>query len=307
MRERQNRPLIFDIHRGSIDDGPGIRTVVFLKGCPLNCIWCHNPESIDYDAEMAFYSAQCIGCGACGTVCPNGAINFELVGRIERKLCISCGKCADACPTLALKKIGRYYTINELTEILKLDKEFYKVSGGGVTFSGGEPLLYMDYLSKVMNELKKEGINILIETCGFFDFSTFQQKILGYVDIVFYDIKFLDPYLHKKYTGRDNRLIINNFKCMLKEKSIQVIPRLPLIPGITAVPENLLAIADFISEAGSTDYSLLTYNTGGIAKSLSIQKTISADIPDYMPDKQEEKQWREMFEKRFKGIDRVRT
>lgn len=302
MRKIKNRPLICDIRRGSIDDGPGIRTIVFLKGCPLNCIWCHNPESIDYNAEMVFYPTLCIGCGECRAVCQNGAINFELESRIERKLCISCGECANVCPTLALKKIGRYYTIKELTEILMLDNKFYKVSGGGVTFSGGEPLLYMEYLSGVMKELKKEDIHIAIQTSGFFDFSLFKKKVIQYVDMVFYDIKFINRHLHKKYTGRDNDIIINNFMCMLKEKSIQVIPRLPLIPGITTVPENLLAIADFIRESGNTKYSLLTYNIGGIAKRLSIQKTISTDIPHYMPDKQEEKKWREMFEKRFKGI-----
>lgn len=300
MRNSQDRSLIFDIGRGSIDDGSGIRTVVFLKGCPLNCLWCHNPESIDCDAEMAFYPEQCMGCGACRAACPNGAIDFELPGRIERKLCIRCGQCADACPTLALRKIGRFYTVSELIEILKLDKPFYQASGGGVTFSGGEPLLYMNYVGKVMSELKREGIHIAVETCGFFDLALFKQKVLPYVDMIFYDIKFIDSHLHKKYTGRDNRIILNNFLYLVKEKSIQVIPRLPLVPEITTVPENLLAVADFIRESGCTDYSLLSYNTGGITKRSSIQKAISADIPDYMVDQQEEKQWREMFEKRFK-------
>ncbi len=301
MRNNQEGPLIFDIGRGSIDDGPGIRTVIFFKGCPLNCLWCHNPESIDCHAEMAFYPEQCIGCGACRAACPNEAINFELPGRIERELCISCGQCANACPTLAIKKIGRLYTVNELIETLKLDKIFYQVSGGGVTFSGGEPLLYMDYLGQVMRQLKREGIHIAVETCGCFDLALFEQKVLPYVDRVFYDIKFIDPLLHKKYTGRDNRIILNNFLYLVKEKSIQVIPRLPLVPGITTVAENLLAVADFMREFGCTDYSLLTYNTGGITKRSSIQKEISADIPDYMVDRKEEKQWREMFEKRFKG------
>ena len=299
MRNIQDCTLIFDIRRGSIDDGPGIRTIVFLKGCLLNCIWCHNPESMDYDAEMVFYSAQCIGCGECRSICSNGAIDFELAGRIERNLCINCGKCANACPAFALKKIGRFYPVNELIKILKLDKEFYKVSGGGATFSGGEPLLHMDYLSKVMNELKKENIHIAVQTSGFFDFPLFEQKILEYVDMVFYDIKFIDPGLHKKFTGRDNSLIIKNFLLMVKEKGIQVIPRVPLIPGVTAVAENLCAIADFIRESGSEGYSLLTYNSGGIAKRLSTQKAVPVDINDNM---REERQWREMFEKRFKGI-----
>lgn len=298
----QKSPLIFDIRRGSIDNGPGIRTIVFLKGCPLNCIWCHNPESIDYNAEMAFYPTLCIECGECKTVCPNGAINFEQARRIELKLCIRCGKCANICPSLALKKTGRFYTIKELTEILKLDKEFYKVSGGGVTFSGGEPLLHMDYLSKVLKELKKEDIHIAVQTSGFFDFTLFKKKVIKYIDMIFYDIKFIDRNSHKKYTGKYNDIIVNNFMYILKEKSIKVIPRVPLIPGITAVSENLLAIADFIRQAGCTYYSLLTYNPGGIAKRLSIQKVIPADIPDNMPDKQEEKKWREMFEKRFKEL-----
>ena len=297
MENEQGYPLIFDIRHGSIDDGPGIRTVVFLKGCRLNCIWCHNPESIDCNAEMAFYSAQCIGCGECRNVCPKGAINFELEGRINRNLCISCGKCADACPALALEKIGRFYSVNELVEILARDKEFYKVSGGGVTFSGGEPLFFVDYIGKVMSNLKKDNIHIAVQTSGIFDYALFKQKVLKYINLVFYDIKFIDPHLHKKYTGMDNSLILNNFLRLVKEKNVEVIPRVPLVPGVTAVSENLLAIADFIREAGSTGYSLLTYNTGGIAKRLSMQKAIPADIIECI---QEERKWREMFKNRFK-------
>jgi len=269
---------------------------VLFKGCPLNCIWCHNPESISCDAEMAFYSEKCIECGVCKTICQKGAISLELEGMIERNLCTNCGKCANVCPTLALKKIGRFYSVNELVELLKLDKEFYKVSGGGVTFSGGESLIFMDYVGKVMSELKKEDINIAIQTIGFFDYSLFRDKVLDYIDIIFFDIKFINPLLHKKYTGRDNTLILNNLLYMVKEKNIQVIPRVPLIPNITAVPENLLAIADFIREAGCATYSLLSYNAGGIAKRLSLQKAIPMVISEQIPD---EKLLREMFEKRF--------
>ncbi|MGE5328680.1 MAG: glycyl-radical enzyme activating protein [Deltaproteobacteria bacterium] len=297
MKSLSSFPLIFNIRHGSIDDGTGIRTVAFLKGCPLNCIWCHNPESINHNAEMAFYSEQCVECSQCLVVCPNGAIDFRLQGRINRKKCISCGRCAEVCPSIALKKIGRFYEVNELVEILKLDKEFYKVSGGGVTFSGGEPLVFMDYVADVMSELKKEKINIAVQTSGFFDYSIFKEKIMGYVDTVYFDIKILDAKLHKKYTGVDNSLILNNFLNIVKEENIKVIPRIPLIPGITALPENLLAIADFIRGTGCSDYSLLTYNTGGISKRLSLQKSMSEGIPEYI---HEEKQWKGIFESRFK-------
>lgn len=299
MKNKQNIPLIFDIRRGSIDDGPGIRTIVFLKGCQLKCIWCHNPESIDYDAEIAFYSEKCIKSGECKTVCPTGAINLDLSSRIERSKCIKCGKCAEVCPNLALKKIGKFYSADQLIEVLMLDKEFYNVSGGGVTFSGGEPLLHIDYLEKVIKELKRNGIDIAIETCGFFDLSTFKEKIMNYIDTIFYDIKFIDSALHEKYTGRDNSLIIENFKYLIKEKSIKVIPRVPLIPNITATPENLLAIADFLRESGVNDYDLLSYNPGGISKRFSLQKEIPVDLPEYM-DKQQEIKCREIFEKRFR-------
>lgn len=301
MKNVQNRPLIFDICRGSIDDGPGIRTIVFFKGCPLNCIWCHNPESIDYNAEIGFYAEQCIGCGECKAVCPNGAIDFKLSGRIDKTLCKSCGRCAEICPAAAVKKIGKFYTVHELVEYLTLDKDFYKVSGGGVTFSGGEPLLHMNYLAEVMKKLKQKDIHIAVQTSGFFDLALFKQKVMHYIDTLFYDIKFVDSNLHQKYTGRDNRSIINNFIDLVKEKSIQVIPRLPLIPGITTVSENLLAAADFIRESGCTYYVLLPYNPTGITKRLSIQKEIAPEIPKSLPDEQQEKYWRELFENRFKS------
>lgn len=288
MKSSQEYPLIFDIRRGSLDDGPGIRTVIFLKGCWLNCMWCHNPESIDFSAEMAFYSERCIGCGLCKSVCRNGAINLASTERIERNRCICCGKCADACPTFAIKKIGKFYTVNELVENLMQDKDFYKVSGGGVTFSGGEPLIFMDYLGRVMEKLKKEEIHIAVQTSGFFDYYLLKQKVLKYIDLVFYDIKFIDPHLHKKYTGRDNKLILDNFLNILKEDSIQVIPRVPLIPGITDVEENLWAIADLVRTSGSADYSLLSYNTGGAYKRFTIQKAMPKDMHEYIFN---ERQW----------------
>ncbi|MCX7920591.1 MAG: glycyl-radical enzyme activating protein [Clostridia bacterium] len=302
MKEAKNYPLIFDIHRCALDDGPGIRTTVFLKGCPLRCVWCHNPESLEAGAEIAFYPDRCVRCCSCEKVCSIGAINQNPGEWINRKLCVKCGLCTDECPSLALKRVGTYYDEAELVEVLKLDRVFYDTSGGGVTFSGGEPMLYMDYVSKVMEVLKREGIHIAVQTCGYFDYGEFKEKILPYIDMVFYDVKFIDSDTHKKYTGRSNELILENFKSILRETGIHVIPRLPLVPGITANTENLTAVADFISKAGCKEYVLLSYNSGGITKLTSIGKDVHLNLQDSMPQMQEEQMCRELFANRFRGI-----
>ncbi len=266
MSDFQDRPLIFALRRCALDDGPGIRTTVFLKGCPLGCTWCHNPESIDPGTEIAFYPDRCINCSECRQACPNGAVIPDPAVRINRRVCQKCGRCAEACPSLALQKIGEYYPVSRLLEILKRDLVFYELSGGGITFSGGEPMLYMDYVSSIISVLKAEGIQVALETSGYFDFACFAEKILPYLDLIFYDLKFIDSSLHKQYTGRENHRILANFARLVKETGLPVIPRTPLVPGITAAPANLARIAAFLQELGGQNHSLLPYNPGGASK-----------------------------------------
>ncbi len=281
-------PLISDIRRYALDDGPGIRTTIFFKGCPLSCVWCHNPESMNPQAEIAFYPNRCIGCGDCAKACPEGAVKLDSGERLDRKICLGCGRCAEQCHSLALKKVGRYYTVAELLEILKRDRIFYDTSGGGVTFSGGEPMLYMEYAGEVMKRLKDADIHVAIETSGYFDLSVFKEKVLPYADLILYDIKFIDQDLHKRYTGRGNQRILCNFDHLLREDSLTVIPGIPFIPGITAVPENLTRIAGFLKESGCNTYRLLPYNPGGILKRRITGREIPEGLPDCMPEIKED-------------------
>ena len=225
-------PLIFDIKRGSLDDGDGIRTVVFFKGCPLDCSWCHNPES------------------------KSGGFDYLY----DESLCQHCGNCHDFCPTGALRLIGRRYRMDELMSIIKADLTYYRISGGGVTLSGGEPTLHMAYSGALAKKLHTKGVSCALETCGYFDFSAFSRLVLPYLDSVLYDIKLLDPQKHREYTGKDNRLILENLRLLRKEK-VRVIPRTPLIPGITDTAENLSGIRELLRGLGWEDrHVTLPYN-----------------------------------------------
>ncbi len=305
MSNEERRPLIFNIHHFALDDGPGIRTTVFFKGCPLSCFWCHNPESVSSSREIAFYPKLCIQCGDCMKVCSEDAIQLDTTERILREKCSLCGECAEICPARALRIIGAYYSAGELIEILMKDRIFYETSNGGVTFSGGEPALYADYAEDVMKELKKNHIHIAIQTSGMFDMFEFQAKLLPYIDLIYYDIKLFDNEVHRKYAGSGNSRILENFIYLIKLSNAEIIPRVPLVPGITATQENLSHIADFLSNAGCLTYELLSYNSGGIEKRRSLGKTIPQELVDLRFDVEREKAWRELFNEHFFAADKA--
>lgn len=269
---KNQRPLIFDIKRHALHDGPGIRTTVFFKGCPLQCVWCHNPESIDPGLEIGFYPADCIQCGDCAEACPTGAAQMDLPGRIDREICKRCGTCAEVCPGRGLRQIGRFYEIEELLDIVLRDRVYYQTSNGGVTLSGGEPILFIDYASQFLQELKSNEVHTTIETCGFFEYSQFKAKILRWLDLVLIDVKFADAELHLKYTGKRNEVILENLVRLVGERPDDVIPRIPLIPGITTDPDNLRQIADTFKEMRIRRCWLLPYNPLGLSKRETIGK-----------------------------------
>lgn len=305
MSNEERRPLIFNIHHFALDNGPGIRTTVFFKGCPLSCFWCHNPESMSSSREIAFYPKLCIQCGDCMKVCTEDAIQLDTTERILREKCSVCGRCAEICPARALRVIGAYYSAGELVEILMKDRIFYETSNGGVTFSGGEPTLYADYAGEVMKELKKNLIHIAIQTSGMFDMYEFQAKLLPYIDLIYYDIKLFDSEVHRNYTGSGNSRILENFIYLIKLSNVEIIPRVPLVHGITAAQENLSHIADFLSNAGCLTYELLPYNSGGIAKRRSLGKTIHQELVALRFDVEREKAWWELFNEHFFTVNKA--
>ena len=257
-------PLIVDIKRHSVEDGPGIRSVVFFKGCPLRCLFCHSPETQERGPEIAFSARYCLNCGECERLCPHGAIRLALPARIERARCQRCGRCAQVCPGKGLRLIGKPYPVEQLADILLRDRAFYHHSGGGVTLSGGECTLYPDYLEALLRLLKQHSVHVVLETSGLFDYQVFSQKVLPYLDLIYYDIKLADADQHEQFLGTPNQQILRNFRRLLSAGRVEVHPRIPLVPGMTATRENLTAIVEFLSAVGAERVSLLPYNPLGL-------------------------------------------
>jgi pyruvate formate lyase activating enzyme len=291
----KRRPLIFDIKRHALEDGPGIRTTVFFKGCQLRCIWCQNPESIDPAPEIGFYPNNCIQCGECITVCKVSAISMDDPGRIDRERCDKCGDCVKVCPGRGLLQIGHFYPIAELVPILLRDRVFYEVSGGGVTLSGGEPALYVDYVSLLLQALKKEGIHTAIETNGLFHWGEFNEKLSPWLDLIMFDVKLADLKQHLAYTGRGNEIILENLTKLVSERPRDVIPRTVLIPHITAINENLRAISQIYQDLGIERCTLLPYNPLGFSKAENIGKKVNPRLSMHMMEATEERECREIF------------
>ena len=232
---------VFNIQRYSLHDGPGIRTTVFLKGCPLRCWWCHNPESQDPRADIVYVNGRCVRCGGCGTACPLHNPVFDRTTDPDADRCIRCGQCVDACPTEARQLLGRETSLEQLFRELIRDEVFWDESGGGVTISGGEPLVQGEFVLELLQALKGRGIHTTVDTSGFVPRETLLATA-PFTDLDLYDIKLIDARLHELYTGVPNRLILDNLAALAQIHNNLWI-RVPVIPGINDAPEELAAIA----------------------------------------------------------------
>ncbi|MBN2361097.1 MAG: glycyl-radical enzyme activating protein [Deltaproteobacteria bacterium] len=256
-------PLIVDIKGNALDDGPGIRAVVFFKGCPLRCAWCHNPEAQRPGVELSFDPARCVGCESCLEVCGRGALSRADPGFVDRERCDRCLACAAACPAGALETVGETRSVEQVLAAVAPYRVFFDTSGGGVTLSGGEPTLFMDYLGELLRALKAAGVHTLLQTCGLFDWKRFASAALPYLDAVYYDIKLMDDDAHRSHCGASNRVILDNFRrlqAVAEGGVLELLPRTPLVPGITDSDGNVRALAEFLRGCGVHRCRLLDYN-----------------------------------------------
>jgi pyruvate formate lyase activating enzyme len=288
-------PLIVDIKRCSLDDGPGIRSVVFFKGCPLRCSFCQNPETQSPKVEIAFSRQRCIGEGLCVEACPYEAISMALPGLINRSACVRCDACSEACPSGALRRIGAAYEPDALAEVLLRDRHYYERSGGGVTLSGGEPTMFPDYVGRLLSRLKAEGVHVILETGGYFhDYAAVREAILTRVDVVYFSLKIADSEAHRRHTGKPNALIIENLRRIAKEPHISIEARIPLVPGVTDTRENLEGLVAILRDAGVTSAQLLPYNPAGVYMTELLGRPCP-DAPGSFMKPEELKRAQEMF------------
>ena len=285
---------IFEIKRFAVHDGDGIRTTVFFKGCPLKCVWCHNPEGILAKSELAYYAHKCISCGECLSVCPTGAHTIENGKHaFNCEKCIVCGKCVGACLGNALTLYGKETTVDELLPILLQDKEFYDHSDGGVTFSGGECMLQIDFLKAILEKCKENGIHTAVDTAGNVPWDYF-EKILPYTDLFLYDVKCISEDLHKDGTGFSNRLILENLQ-KLSDKNAEIIVRVPVIPEFNGNDYEMQKIADYLKDLRISKVELLPYHAMGEHKWTAIGKEAKRFSVPSSGDIEAFKQWFNVF------------
>jgi pyruvate formate lyase activating enzyme len=264
--------VVFDIKRFAVDDGPGIRTTVFLKGCPLRCWWCHNPEGQLQTPELMFRKSICTHCDECVGNCERNALSFakrQLIVNKER--CSLCGLCAEKCPTDALTFLGKELTVKEVMREVEKDSLFYDESKGGVTFSGGEPLMQIDFLDSLLTECKARGVRTAVDTSGYAPWDDV-ERIAGKVDFFLYDIKVMDDRVHRKYTGVSNTSILDNFR-RLAECGSNLYVRVVVVPGINDDKANVRETAEFVKSCGVKEAYLLPYHKSGIEKYRGLGRT----------------------------------
>jgi len=263
--------VIFDIQRFSLHDGPGIRTLVFMKGCPLRCQWCSNPESQSFDPEIFFYEDKCIGCGECVKVCPFGETLREK-WPVDRAECSGCGCCVSVCYAQARKLVGRPAGVKDVLDVVLRDRVFYEESGGGVTVGGGEPLEQPDFVAALLKSCRDENVHTAIETCGLARWEVF-EKVLQHTDLLLFDLKHMNTETHKRYTGAGNERILENAKNASKIAKEMVV-RFPLIPNINSSQEDIEGLARFITVSlrRVRKVDVLPYHTMGASKIMRLGK-----------------------------------
>lgn len=273
------KALIFEIKRFAVHDGDGIRTTLFLKGCPLSCVWCHNPEGISTKRELAYYPHKCVSCGACVSACVGGAHSLDSAAHtLNRELCSLCEGCTRVCHAEALSIFGKEVSADEVLAKLLEDKPFYENSGGGVTISGGECLMKADFCKELLSKLKENGVNTAVDTCGAVPFSAF-EKVIPYTDVFLYDIKAIDDSVHKKCTGVSNKIILENLK-RIDVLGCKSEIRVPYVPEYN--DKEIPKIARFVRELKNVSaVRVLPYHNyaGTKYEALGMQNKLPARLP----------------------------
>jgi pyruvate formate lyase activating enzyme len=280
----ESQGIVFDVKHFAVHDGPRIRTTIFLKGCPLRCEWCHSPESQNPIPELLIHQDRCIGCRRCLEVCKLGAISSP--GAIDRSKCNLCGECTETCYAEALELLGKKMTIDQLMEIVEKDKELLISSGGGVTLSGGEPMMHSGFAVELLRRLKETGYHTALDTSGYTTWEKLKQA-LEYSDLVLYDLKHMDSLKHKQHTGVSNDLILENLRKTSKNgNSIWI--RVPLIPRINDDEENLRELADYVKGLEVERTYILPYHTLGVAKYAALDREYELKIEPHSFEKLKE-------------------
>ena len=269
--------MVFDISRWAGHDGPGIRTIVFLKGCPLRCAWCHSPESQRREPELLLLKNKCILCGRCVTACSKGARQLvDGTMRTDRDICDNCGSCVETCYTEALQMCGRSMTARDVIHEVARDQVFYRNSGGGVTLSGGEPTAQPQFVKSILRGCHELGIHTALETCGCVAWSAV-SRIAPHADLFLYDLKVMDPARHRRYAGVSNQLVLANLEKLARTRRKDIQVRVPLIPDHTDDDENLAAICQFVVQRGIERIAFLPYNPATSAKYAWLERDF--DLP----------------------------